>query len=238
MLEQKKYTSVQKLSQALFVSLPTVRRDLTELERRGLVIRSHGGAKLPSDGHSEIPVGFRNSFKVQEKKKLCETAASLVHDGDVVYIDPSTTFYHLADYIAERKGIIAVTSSVPTATALVDAGVRTFCTGGELGSVSLSFVGAHAETFVRNFNFDVAFFSAYGINDRGVIVDTSEFEIMLRRAAMENSKKSVFVCSGEKFSLNTPFNFAALSQMSVIITDTPVPDHCNVKPEKIIYVSE
>lgn len=235
MLEKDSYVSVQKLSRTLYVSPPTVRRDLTELEKRGLIIRNHGGAKLPSDGHSEIPVGFRNSFKVNEKRRLCESAAALVHDGDVIYIDPSTTFCHLSDYISERKGIIAVTSSISTAVSLVEAGIRTFCTGGELGNVSMSFVGSRAEDFVRDFNFDIAFFSAYGINGRGMIVDTNEFEITLRRAAMKNSKKNVFVCSGEKFSLDTPFNLAPLSEMDVIITDATVPEYCDVKKEKIIY---
>lgn len=234
MLEQKKYTSVKNISDALYVSLPTVRRDLAELERRGMIIRSHGGARLPSEGHSQIPIGFRNAFNVGTKKMLCEAASKLIHDGDVIYIDPSSTFRYLAPYISERKGIIAVTSSIPTANALIEAGIRTFCTGGELSEIALSFVGNYAEDFVRNFNFDVAFFSAYGINERGMIVDTSELEINLRRTAMKNSKRNVFVCSGEKFSLQTPFNLAPLSDMDTVITDADVPQYCSVSSDKII----
>lgn len=236
MIEQKGYVSVQKLADALYVSLPTVRRDLTELEHRGLVIRSHGGVKLPSEGHSQVPISFRNTFKMNEKRRLCEAAAGLVRDGAVIYIDPSTTFLKLADYISERKGVIAVTNSVPIASTLIEAGIRTFCTGGELGGVAYSFTGCHAETVASEFNYDVAFFSSYGVNERGVITDTSEKEINLRRIVMRQSRRNVYVCSGEKFSISTPFNFTALASMDTLITDTPVPEHCAVDENKIIYV--
>ena len=235
-IENKGFVSVQRLSDALFVSMPTVRRDLTELERRGLVIRSRGGVKLPGEGHSQIPIGFRNTFKVQEKRRLCEAAAGLVEDGFVIYIDPSTTFLRLAEYISDRKGIIAVTNSMPIAANLVEAGIRTFCTGGELGGVAYSFTGGQAEAVAADFNYDVAFFSSYGVNERGIITDTSEREISLRRTVMRQSKKNVYVCSGEKFSISTPFNFTALNSMDVVITDTKTPEYCDLKPEQIKYV--
>ena len=235
-IEQKGFVSVQKLAEALFVSMPTVRRDLTELERRGLVIRSHGGVKLPGEGHSEVPLGFRNHFKTQEKRRLCEAAAELVKDGDVIYVDPSTTFLRLADYISDRKGIIVITNSVPIATNLIEAGIRTYCTGGELGGVAYSFTGGKAEAFAADFNYDVAFYSSYGVNERGVITDTSEPEISLRRVVMRQSKKNVYVCSGEKFSISTPFNFIELNKMDVVVTDTEVPEYCGLRSDQVKYV--
>lgn len=235
-IAEKGYVSVQRLADTLYVSMPTVRRDLTELEHRGLVIRSHGGVKLPGEGHSQIPIGFRHNFKIQEKRRLCEAAAELVRDGFVIYIDPSTTFLRIADLLADKKGIIVVTNSVLCATSLIDAGVRTFCTGGELGGVAYSFTGGKAEAFAADFNYDIAFFSSYGVNERGVITDTSEREITLRRVVMKQSKCNVYVCSGEKFSISTPFNFAPLDAMDVVITDTKVPECCYLDDRKIKYV--
>ena len=235
-IAEKGYVSVQKLAEALYVSMPTVRRDLAELEHRGLVIRNHGGVKLPGEGHSQIPIAFRNTFKIQEKRRLCEAAASLVQDGFVIYIDPSTTFLRIADLLAEKKGIIVVTNSIPIATVLIEAGIRTFCTGGELGGVAYSFTGGKAEAFASDFNYDIAFYSSYGVSENGVITDTSEQEINLRRVVMRNSKKNVYVCSGEKFSISTPFNFAPLNAMDVVITDTKVPESCGIPGDKIRYV--
>ena len=235
-IAEKGYVSVQRLAETLYVSMPTVRRDLSELEHRGLVIRNHGGVKLPDEGHSQIPIGFRNTFKIQEKRRLCEAAASLVQDGFVIYIDPSSTFLRIADLLAERKGIIVITNSIPIATALIDSGVETFCTGGELGSVAYSFTGGKAEAFAADFNYDIAFYSSYGVNERGIITDTSEREINLRRVVMKQSKMNVYVCSGEKFSISTPFNFAPLNAMDLVITDTPVPNYCDMPMEKTRYV--
>ncbi|MBQ9116426.1 MAG: DeoR/GlpR transcriptional regulator [Clostridia bacterium] len=235
-IAEKGYMSVQRLAEALYVSMPTVRRDLTELEHRGLVIRSHGGVKLPGDGHSQIPIGFRHNFKIQEKRRLCEAASSRVQDGNVVYIYPSTTYLRITDLLAERKGLIVVTNSMLTATALIDAGVRTFCTGGELGGVAYSFTGGKAEAFAADFNYDIAFYSSYGVNERGVITDTSEREITLRRAVMRQCKCNVYVCSGEKFGISTPFNFAPLNEMDIVITDTKVPECCDISEDKIKYV--
>lgn len=235
-ISEKGYLSVQRLAELLYVSMPTVRRDLTELEHRGLVIRSHGGVKLPDEGHSQVPLAFRNAFKIQEKRRLCEAAASLVPDGAVIYVDPSTTFLRMADLLAEKKGLIVITNSIPIATALIDAGVRTFCTGGELGGVAYSFTGGKAEAFASDFNYDIAFYSSYGVNERGVITDTSEAEINLRRVVMRQSKKNVYVCSGEKFSISTPFNFAPLNEMDIVITDTKVPEYCELCDKKVKYV--
>ena len=160
----------------------------------------------------------------------------MVEDGNVVYIDPSTTFLRIADLLAERKGIIVVTNSMLTATTLIDAGVRTFCTGGELGGVAYSFTGGKAEAFAADFNYDIAFYSSYGVNDRGVITDTSEREITLRRTVMRQCKCNVYVCSGEKFGISTPFNFAPMNEMDLLITDTPVPEWCGMPDEKVRYV--
>lgn len=235
-ISERGYVSVHRLAEDLYVSMPTVRRDLTELEHRGLVIRSRGGVKLPDEGHSQIPIVFRNNFKIQEKRRLCEAAAALVQDGAVVYIDPSSTFLRIADLLAGKKGIIVVTNSMPIATALIEAGVRTFCTGGELGGVAYSFTGGKAEAFAADFNYDIALYSSYGVNERGVITDTSESEISLRRVVMKQSRMNVYVCSGEKFSISTPFNFVPLSSMDVVVTDTKVPEYCGLDKEKVRYV--
>ncbi len=235
-ISEKGYLSVQRLAEILYVSMPTVRRDLAELERRGLVIRSHGGVKLPDEGHSEIPLAFRNTFKIQEKRRLCEAAASLVQDGAVVYIDPSSTFLRIADLLAEKKGLLVITNSIPIATALIDAGIRTFCTGGELGGVAYSFTGGKAEAFAADFNYDIAFYSSYGVNERGVITDTSESEITLRRVVMRRSKMNVYVCSGEKFGISASFNFSPINEMDVVITDTKVPECCGLCDGKVKYV--
>lgn len=220
-LDENTYVTANELSERLYVSIPTVRRDLTELQRQGLIRRNHGGARKVSDGGAEIPLSFRTSYKQREKKLLCKAAAALVKDGDTVFVDGSTTLLHMSDYLATLSHVTVVTNGIPMAMMLSDRGVKTFCVGGEMIPNALTLAGGYAEEFVRHFNFDAIFFSAYGVSDHGMIVDTALPESMLFKAAMENAKKSIFVCDGDKFHLYTPYNILSLKELDCIVTNTP-----------------
>ena len=105
LLEQEQYISAQKLSQQLFVSLPTIRRDLAELQRRNQIVRSHGGAKKVQGEHTVAPLNFRRTVNAAPKRALCRAAAELVAEGDIIFIDSSTTTLQMADFLGEKKGI-------------------------------------------------------------------------------------------------------------------------------------
>lgn len=90
-LQEKKTVTVGYLAELLYVSLPTIRRDLAKLESQGLVQRSHGGVRLNLEPNNEIPIQFRNTYNKREKFRLCKAAARLVREGDVVFMDGSTT---------------------------------------------------------------------------------------------------------------------------------------------------
>ena len=220
-IDEENYTSAQRLSRLLFVSLPTVRRDLAELQKRNLILRSHGGAKKINTEHIVMPLDFRKSLNHTEKRKICAEAVKLIKDNDIVFIDASTTAVQIADFITDKKSITVVTNSMPLSITLHKKHIKTYCTGGEIQSHSLGYAGGYAEEFVRNFNFDIAFFSCCGINDNGMIVDASIPETMLRKAAVKCSQKSVFLCDHSKFYQSAPYNVMPLSSVDVIITDEP-----------------
>ena len=90
-LETEQYVSATKLSKMLYVSLPTIRRDLAELGRRNQIVRSHGGAKKIQAEHTVAPLDFRRTVHAAEKRALCRRAAELVDDKDIIFIDASTT---------------------------------------------------------------------------------------------------------------------------------------------------
>lgn len=218
-LDENTYATAKQLSELLFVSIPTIRRDLTELQRQGLIRRNHGGAKKISDGGAEIPLPFRNSYKQREKKLLCKAAAELVKDGDTVFVDGSTTLLHMADYLSVIQDVTVVTNGLPLAMMLCNRGVRTFCVGGEMLPNALTMAGGYAQEFVSHFNFDTVFFSAYGVSDKSMIVDTALPESTLFKAAMEHSSKTVFVCDADKFHLTTPYNVLPLSKLDYLVTN-------------------
>ena len=159
LLEEEQYISAARLSQTLYVSLPTIRRDLSELQRRKQIIRSHGGAKKIQAEHIVTPLNFRKTVRANEKRALCRAAANLVNDNDIIFIDSSTTTLQMGEFLGEKKGITVITNGIPLATLLVKKGVKTYCTGGEIFETSLAHFGCFAEEFVQRFNIDTFFFS-------------------------------------------------------------------------------
>lgn len=220
LLEQEQYISAQKLSQMLFVSLPTVRRDLAELQRRNQVVRSHGGAKKVQGEHTVAPLNFRRTVNAPSKRALCRAAAELVEDNQIIFIDSSTTTLQMADFLGEKKGITVITNGIPLATALVKKGIKTYCTGGEIFENSLAHFGSFAEDFIRRFNIDALFFSCHGVSEQGQLTDPSLPETQIRKVAIQQSKRTVFLCDESKFSLSTPYNLVSIDTLDHVITDT------------------
>jgi DeoR family fructose operon transcriptional repressor len=237
LLEQEQYISAQKLSQQLFVSLPTIRRDLAELQRRNQIVRSHGGAKKVQGEHTVAPLNFRRTVNAAPKRALCRAAAELVAEGDIIFIDSSTTTLQMADFLGEKKGITVITNGIPLATALVKKGIKTYCTGGEIFENSLAHFGSFAEDFIRRFNIDILFFSCHGVNEKGMLTDPSLPETQIRRTAIQQSKKTVFLCDETKFSLSTPYNLVSIDTLDCVITDTEkVYDYLSQNHGKIMIV--
>lgn len=99
LLDEKGYVSVKDLSQRLYVSLPTIRRDLTLLEREGYVLRTHGGASLSISDSFVEPFALRKKTNLEAKKYIGKIAASLIHNNDTLFITSSSTCLEFANHI-------------------------------------------------------------------------------------------------------------------------------------------
>lgn len=219
-LEKEQYVSALQLSRMLYVSLPTIRRDLAELQRRNQITRSHGGAKKIQSEHIVAPLNFRKTVRTTEKRALCRAAAKLVNDNDIIFIDSSTTTLQMAEFLSEKKNITVITNGIPLATALVEKGIKTYCTGGEIFQNSLAHFGSFAEDFIQRFNIDALFFSCHGVNEKGMLTDPSLPETQIRKVAINQSKKTVFICDETKFSLSTPYNLIPIQKLDHIVTNS------------------
>lgn len=221
-LKEKRFATVEFLTKALYSSAPTIRRDLNELEEKGFVKRSHGGAMIAEGENSPIPIDFRNRKNIYEKISMCKKAVELVKANSIIFIDGSTTTLHIADYIPTDKNITVVTNSLPVCAKLCERNIQTHCTGGILVPSSKAFVGQRAEKIIRDFCFDICFFSASALNDDGKITDYSDMETSLRKVMLENSKIRVFMCDSSKFSKTSSFNVTDLNSIDYVITDMPI----------------
>lgn len=225
-LEKKPDITVRELAKLLYVSEPTIRRDFTELSSKGIITKVYGGAILHQGAADrEIPFFFREQEKSSVKTRMGANAAGLVRDGMVVMLDGSTSAYHLVPYLAQHKDLIVVTSGAKTAVALAEANIRTFCTGGQMLIHSFSYVGEQAESFIRNINADILFFSCRGLSDSGYMTDLSIEEANLRKVMFQYSKQKVLLCDSSKFGHTYFYNVGHVSQIDHIISENELPQN-------------
>ncbi len=223
-LKKKPDITVRELSVLLSVSEPTVRRDFTELHRKGIITKIYGGAILNQGAADrEIPFFLRENEKSLSKTEMGAKAAALVEDGMVVMLDGSTSAYHLVPYLARKKDLIVVTSGAKTAVALAEANIQTFCTGGKMLIHSFSYVGEEAEAFVGRINADLLFFSCHGLTEDGQMTERSTPEANLRQAMFRSCQKKILLCDSSKFGKTCFYNMGSVADIDGIISEGEVP---------------
>ena len=218
-LEKNHSISVSDLSQQLFVSQPTIRRDLTLLEEQGKVLRTHGGVVLRKLSDAEIPLMIREDQNNASKRTIAEKASRLISDGNVIFLDASSTVSYLIPYLEKFNDLIVITNSPKTSLRLGERNIKNYCTGGLLLMHSLAYVGSEAERFVSNINADLFFFSSRGYTEGGSISDSSEREVTMKKAMLHNSKRIYYLCDSSKKNKTFAFNICSVSEIDRIIDD-------------------
>ena len=127
LLEKVRSISVKKLAEALYVSQPTIRRDLSALEEQGKVKRTHGGVVLRRSSDIEIPLLLREDQNNMAKKAIAEKASALIQNGNVIFLDASSTAAYLIPYLEKFDDIIVVTNSPKTSLLLGERKIKNYC---------------------------------------------------------------------------------------------------------------
>lgn len=199
-LLKEKRATVKQLAKALFISEPSVRRDLASLENQKLIKRTHGGAVLEETALSKnkIPFLLREYEQSDAKLRIAGKAIEFVKDNDVVFLDASTSCYYLIPLLATRHNLTVITNGVKALSKLAEYDIQTFSTGGALVGSCLVLVGEEACRAIDSFHADVAFFSCRGVSDDGYLTDIAREENIVRKHMIENAKASYLLCATEK----------------------------------------
>lgn len=215
-LREKGKISVTALAKELCYSEMTIRRDLTKMEKAGLLKRSHGMA-LENDINSQ-PVTTRSFAQDSEKRKLCKEASQYLADKMTVFLDSSSTCIYLIPYIAEHKEMCIFTNSVQVLLSAANFHIPCYLTGGKYYERDMCLLGAQAEKYAENINVDVAFFSCAGYTEDGRITDDSEEQTAVRIAAMKNAKKSIMLFDSTKRNVTYAFTVCREEDVYRVIT--------------------
>ncbi len=216
-ITQHGYIRNDKLAQKLYTSTSTVRRNLNELEKLGLVKRSHGGVQLINIG-VDSPFILRSKKNMTEKKIIAEKASVYLKDNSTIFIDASSTCINLVPHILKHKNITVFTNGIELTTLLSDSDVEVYLLGGKIKRSSLATVGENALRMIDTLYFDEMFFSSSGYANC-VISDFSYSETLLRHQIINHSKEKYFLCDSSKKGKQFNYIVCRDSELTEVITD-------------------
>ncbi|MDD7183783.1 DeoR/GlpR family DNA-binding transcription regulator [Peptostreptococcus porci] len=199
MLSEKSILKLKDLVKLLDASESTIRRDLDELEAKGLLKRVHGGAVAVNGSFTlDYSIDERTGKFLTEKIAIAKYCASLIEDGDYVYLDSGTTTLEMIPYLSE-KNITVVTNGVHNAQKLVENRVKTYLLGGEVKPKTQTVIGEQAVLNLLKFRFTKAFIGANGITFKSAITTPDDSEAVIKKLAIDLSKDSYVVVDSSKF---------------------------------------
>lgn len=211
---------VTALADEFEVTTETIRRDLTILERHGVVRRVHGGAIPVERLGFEPTLSARENVMPDEKRRIAQAALAELSEAGTILLDAGSTTAKLADVLPVDRELTVVTHSISIALSLITRpNITVMLVGGRLRSRTLAAVDAWAVQTLRDTFVDVAFIATDGVStDRGLT--TADLAIAaVKRAAIASGRRSVLLADHTKVGNDQFARFADLSDIDTFITD-------------------
>ena len=216
--------SVTELRDSLGASESTIRRDITELDREGKLIKVFGGAMSVTEKEffDELSMQQKSAINLDEKRAIGETAAALIQPGDYVYIDSGTSTAFLCDAISEKNAVY-VTNAVAHAKSLVLRGFKVFLIGGELKETTEAIIGETAILSLQKYHFSIGFFGTNGISLKRGFTTPDIREATMKKVAMQctDKQRRYILADHEKFGVISTVKFGDISEANVITDSRP-----------------
>lgn len=227
-LKANSTVSVADLGSRLGVSEMTIRRDLHELDREGLLRRVHGGAILGAGRSLEPPYKTRAAENIDQKRAIAQKAATYVVDGDSIALDIGTTIMEMIVPLKDRLDLSVVTASLPIATAIMEnfrsnSGLRLILTGGIVRPGELSLIGNLSQNTYKELHVDKAFIGVGAISLEEGFTEYNLDDTYVKKALTSSAGQVIVLADGSKFGRSSFASIGPLSMASVIITDPSAP---------------
>jgi len=215
---------VTGLAKELLVTPETVRRDLTALERRGVLRRVHGGAIPVERLGIEPGVADRESRSAGEKERIARAALDELPEGGSIILDAGTTTVRLAELLPIDRELTVVTHCIPVAGVLISRpNITLHLLGGVVRGRTLAAVGEWTRAQIAEVFADVAFMGTNGISvDRGLTTPDMA-EAIVKRELISAARRTVVLADHTKFGREDFARVAPLSAIDTVITDTGLP---------------
>ena len=214
--------TVTSLSDALGVSVVTIRNDLDALERQQVLRRLRGGAIAVRPARFQRSLHPLNNAFEQEKQRIGELAASLVRDGETIIIDAGSTTLAFARALPHSlQDVAVVTNALDVALELeTHMGVKVVVTGGTVSKPQRCLISPFATTLLRQINADVAFVACSGVDAQKGFTTQSWEEAEVKHAMVASSSRVVFLADHGKIGHVATAKIMELSEAELLVTDT------------------
>ncbi|HET7015397.1 MAG TPA: DeoR/GlpR family DNA-binding transcription regulator [Streptosporangiaceae bacterium] len=228
-LERSAAVSTDEFAAELGVSPETVRRDLIQLERRGMLRRVHGGAAplaRPARLTSAEPVySERVLEQFEAKQAIGLAAAALVQPGQTVVIDVGTTCLEVARALPhDLRATIATPSLLVAAELSTRPQVQVLMAGGRVRAGDLACSGAETIDFFRDLHADVAFLGSGALSPGAGLTDYNRDEVPTKRMILARAEKVLALVDSSKFDRVAPYRVCDLSELDGVVAETSLPE--------------
>ena len=231
---------VSELAKSFDVTEETIRRDLEKLDREGLASKTYGGAIATHNSTLDLPYNVRESVNVLQKQIISEKLSELIHDGERIMLDSSSTALYVVKKIKSKKNLTIITNSVKILIELADKSDWTvLSTGGVLKKGALSLTGSSAEKMIKSYHVDTAICSCKGIDIDLGITDSNENDSIIKQAMIASAERRILALDNEKFDKKSFVTVCSFHDLDMIVTDSAPSEKwinfCQEKRIDLIY---
>ncbi|TVY07417.1 DeoR/GlpR family DNA-binding transcription regulator [Paenibacillus cremeus] len=217
-MQQHHRISIEDICELFEVSRDTARRDIVKLEELGKILRTRGGAIWPTLNKEVSSYGDRLQSEPQIKQAIGRLAASLLKNGDYLFMDASTTVLHAAEHI-RTEGHVLVTNSIDIAGILYERpGIDVHLLGGKVHPRHRFIYGARTLDMLRDYQADKLILGTSGITPDG-ITNPYEEEGYAMREMIQRADQVIVLADHTKFGMRQFFRVAGLESIDILITD-------------------
>lgn len=195
----------------------TIRRDLIEMEKNGLVVRVHGGARSVANYSHDVSQQVRFSINIDAKREIAKYAASKVEANSHIFLDAGTTTYEMIPYLKNISDITVVTNGVDIALACLEAKISVYLLGGSVKQDTHAVVGEIAIKQMEDMNFSYAFIGANGLQKDGSFTTPDPVEAAIKKSEIMRASNAYVLMDSSKLGVS---NFAVFGKVGQVILIT------------------
>jgi DeoR family transcriptional regulator, fructose operon transcriptional repressor len=213
-LKKHKDVQISELSNVVLASESTIRRDIKDLAKEGIVKELYGSILYIEHNEKDVLLKERISLHKEEKQMIGKKAASLIKDGSFIYLDAGSTTMQMIPYIT-AKNLTFVTNGLNVATELIKHNHDVRILGGSIKEITLAVVGEEAMEYLKAYHFDYCFIGTNGISENGYSTPDIK-EGMLKKLVIKQSRNKYVLSDSSKEGKTTAYVFAKLDQVTLI----------------------